>query len=130
MARGAALLVVAPFLAFASSLAPQHIHEPGLGHDLDHVVAHSHFGPHAAEAHHANPTEIEHDDDHVVWLDSSILNEHLFRASPVPLAVVSLVTAVTVERQWSSIPAEDIAPAHGPPKPAHRLRGPPLSCQS
>jgi len=128
LARAAALIVAGPYLLLASALAPEHIHEHDAGHDQ--AVAHSHFGPHTAEAHHTDPTEIEHDDDHVIWLDSSILNEHLFQASPVPLAVVSVIADLTVERQWTSIPAENAAPAHGPPKPAHRLRGPPLSCQS
>src|SRR3954469_5557901 len=118
LARAAALLVAGPYLLLASALAPEHIHEPEAGHDHEHAVAHSHFSPHPAGAHH-DPTELEHDDDHVVWLDSSILNEHLFQASPVPVAVVSVVAGVAVERQWWSIPAEDIAPAHGPPRVAH-----------
>jgi len=128
LARAAAILLAGPYLLLASALAPEHIHEHEDGHD--HAVAHSHFGPHTAEAHHTESTEIEHDDDDVIWLDSSILNEHLFQASPVPLALVSVIADLTVERQWTSIPAEDSAPAHGPPKPAHRLRGPPPSCQS
>ena len=130
LSRAAALVLAGPYLLLASSLAPEHIHEPGAGHDTEHAIAHSHFGPHAQGDHHTDSTEIEHDDDHVVWLDNSILNEHLFKASPVPHVVVALVAPISAEPQWSSIPAEDAAPAHGPPKPAHRLRGPPLSCQS
>jgi len=128
LARAAAVLLAGPYLLLASAFAPEHIHESEAGHE--HAVAHSHFGPHASGAHHADSTEIEHDDDHVVWLDSPIINEHLFQASPVPLAAVSIVAVVTVERRWSSIPAEDFAPAHGPPKRAHLDRGPPPSCQS
>src|SRR5476649_184974 len=33
VARGAAVVLLAPFLTFASALAPQHVHE---GHDHDH----------------------------------------------------------------------------------------------
>src|ERR1043166_2387333 len=95
LARAAAILLPGPYLLLASALAPEHIHEPG-PHDHDHAIAHSHFGPHTAAAHPIDPTEIEHDDDHVIWLDSSILNEHLFQASPVPLAVVSVIADLTV----------------------------------
>jgi hypothetical protein len=53
LARAAAILVAGPYLLLASALAPEHIHEPESGHD--HAVAHSHFGPHTAEAHHIDP---------------------------------------------------------------------------
>src|SRR5882724_4488336 len=87
-ARIAALLLVAPFLTFASALAPQHVHEPGAGHE--HAVAHSHFGPHDAhvvEGHDANTTEIEHDIERVVWLDSPILHEAPHRTARVAFTI-------------------------------------------
>src|SRR5205814_1921580 len=83
-ARAAALFLVAPFLAFASAIAPQHIHEAGHGHE--HAIAHSHFAPHGFDFHLAD-TEIEHDVDHVVWLDSAILHESTYRTAPVALTL-------------------------------------------
>ena len=121
LARAAALLVAGPYLLLASALAPEHIHEHEAGHD--HAVAHSHFAPHAVDAHSTDADEIEHDATRVVWLDGSILNE--FRqAFPVPVAATPVLASVVIERRWSSIPAEDGAPAHGPPRRAHLFRGP------
>lgn len=128
LARAAAVLVAGPFLAFASAFAPLHVHEPG--HDHEQAVAHSHFAPHAEEPHHSGADEIEHDGAGVVWLDGSILNEFTYQAFPVPAVATQISVRVVVERSWSSIPAEDIAPAHGPPKRAHLFRGPPLTCLS
>jgi hypothetical protein len=124
-ARAAALLVVTPFLAFASALAPQHIHEPGPGHDSDHPVAHSHFGPHAVDGHESGGTEIEHDAERVVWLDSPVLHESIYQASPVPAVPAAACDRVPVERRWTVIAFDDAAPVHGPPKLAHLFRGPP-----
>jgi len=123
LARIAAFVVAGPYLLLASSFAPQHVHEPGPGHQYAQALAHSHFGPHAVEAHHDGQTEIEHDDD-VVWLNNSVLNEHSYQAFPVPLFVARIADVVD-EQQWSSIPAETSAAAHGPPKAAHLFRGPP-----
>ena len=129
VAWAASAVVVAPFLTFASALAPQHIHEPGPGHN-EQAVAHSHFAPHGTSLHHHNDvTEIEHDDTdhgHVVWLDSPILHEAAHQtARVVPAAPVSYAI-VAVERHWSVTPFDDAAPVHGPPKRAHLFRGPPI----
>jgi hypothetical protein len=131
LARTAALVVVAPFLTFASALAPAHVHEPGPGHEHEHAVAHSHFAPHHLEAH-AHDTvhgddvpEIEHDDEHVVWVDSSILHEAIYDANPIPPAIPVSYETVQLERHWSVTPFDDAAPVHGPPKPLPLFRGPP-----
>jgi hypothetical protein len=123
-ARAAALLLVAPFLAFASALAPQHVHEPGAGHDHDHAVAHSHFGPHDLDVHHDDVTEIEHDVARVVWLDSPILHEALYRVAPFAIALPVSHELIAADTHWTVTPFA-AAPAHGPPRSAHRLRGPP-----
>jgi hypothetical protein len=123
-----ALLLVTPFLTFASALAPQHVHEPGQGHEA--AVAHSHFGPHEIDAHHDEGTEIEHDDadhGHVVWLDSSILHEAPYKAAQAPPAIPVSYEIVHAELHWSVTAFDAAARAHGPPKRAHLLRGPPLS---
>jgi hypothetical protein len=129
LASPAAALVIAPFLTFASALAPQHIHEPEPGHGHDHPLAHSHFAPHDADHHHDNSvTEIEHDEAHhgqIVWTNSPILHKTAYRAANVLPAIPASNAGVQVELHWSVTPFDAAAPAHGPPRAAHRLRGPP-----
>jgi len=127
LAPAAAAFLIAPFLTFASALAPQHIHEPGPGHDHDHAVAHSHFGPHDVDLHHDEGTEIEHDVAHVVWADSPILHEAPYRIAPVALALPVSYASVSADMHWTVTPFDAAAPAHGPPRAAHGLRGPPPS---
>jgi hypothetical protein len=124
-ARAAALFLIAPFLTFASALAPQHVHEPGPGHDHDLAVAHSHFGPHKIDVHDDDVTEIEHDIEHVVWLDSPILHEAPYRTAPVASAIPVTYEIVPAELHWAVTQIDTAAPAHGPPRSAHRLRSPP-----
>jgi hypothetical protein len=125
-ARAAALLVIAPYLTFASALASPHVHEPEPGHDHTHAVAHSHFAPHHLEAHeHTVEIEFDHDDDHVVWVDSSALHESPYQMLPALTAVPLSFEPVDAERAWSVTPNDDAAPAHGPPRPASPFRGPP-----
>ena len=133
--RATALLVAAPFLAFASSLAPTHVHEPGPAHEHEHAIAHSHFAPHHVEEHNQldrsgsvrlHPdVEIEHDDERVVWVDSPILHEAIYTANPIPPAIPVNYETVQIARHWSVTPFDDAAPVHGPPKPVPLFRGPP-----
>jgi len=130
--RGAAVLIVAPFLTFASAMAPQHIHEPDPS-DNGHAVAHSHFGPHDAESHHAGTTpEIEHDIDHserVVWVDGAILHQSIDQATQVPPALPVCRESTPQTHHWSVLRFDDAAPAHGPPRATHLFRGPPSPSQ-
>jgi hypothetical protein len=125
LSRVAALLLAAPFLTFASGLAAAHVHEPEPG-DHDHAVAHSHFAPHL-EIHEATEgPEFDHNDGHVVWLDSAILHESVHQAGTTPPAVPVSYDTVQPERSWAVTPFDDAAPVHGPPRAAVRYRGPPL----
>jgi hypothetical protein len=127
MSRAAALFLVAPFLTFASALAPQHVHE--VGHSRDHAVAHSHFNPHHTDHHESVDLEIEHDAaDHgsVVWLDSSLLHELPYQQAPAPSAIPVSYEIVPVAMHWSVTSFDAAAPVHGPPKGPPRFRGPPL----
>jgi hypothetical protein len=109
---------------FASALAPAHVHEPG--HEHAAAVAHSHFAPHHLDVPDAGEgPEIEHDDGHVVWIDSPSLYESIHQADLIPLAVPVTYETVHVEPQWSVTPFDDAAPVHGPPKPVPLFRGPP-----
>jgi hypothetical protein len=123
MSRGVAVLLVAPFLTFASALAPQHVHEAGPDHD--HAVAHSHFAPHDQHLHESDTTEIEHDIEHVVWLDSAILHQSIHESTHVPPERPICDDTVPPARRWSVLPCDDSPPAHGPPKPSIFFRGPP-----
>ena|SRR5256885_1895063 len=131
-ARAAAVLLVAPFLTFVSALAPEHVHEPGPGHDHDHPVAHSHFAPHdididVADIHNVGDEEIEHNVEHVIWLDSSILHESPYQTPPLALALPVSHDAIPADLTWAVTPSNDAAPVHGPPKDTPRFRGPPPS---
>jgi hypothetical protein len=129
--RATALLIAAPFLTFASSLAPTHVHEPGPWHEHEHAIAHSHFAPHHVEEHNqlgrsGQPdVEIDHDDEQVVWVDSPILHEAIYTANPIPPAIPVSYETVQNARHWSVTPFDDAAPVHGPPKPVPLFRGPP-----
>jgi hypothetical protein len=122
VARAAALLLVAPFLAFASALAPEHVHDAGAGHDH---VTHRHTGLHAVDTHNADTTEIEHDVEHIVWLVGGILHEAPYRAAQPPPAIPARNEVVAATLHWSFTRFDDAAPAHGPPKRLELLRGPP-----
>jgi hypothetical protein len=133
MARATALVVIAPFLTFVSALASQHIHEPEPGHDHEHAVAHSHFAPHHVEApstDHRSPTtdqDLDHDDENVVWLDSSTLHEFPYQLHDVLAAAPVSFESVAIERDWSVTPFDDAAPLHGPPRQPSLFRGPPAA---
>ena len=124
LARATAVLLVVPFLTFASALAPQHVHEAGPGHD--HAVAHSHFAPHDAALHESDTTEIEHDIEHVVWLDCAILHQPIHKATHVPPVLPVCCETVAAPSRWSVLRFDHAAPPHGPPKSPSYLRGPPL----
>lgn len=123
LSRATAVLLVAPFLTFASRLAPQHVHEPGPGHDQ--AIAHSHFAPHDEALHQSDTTEIEHDIEHVIWLNSAILHQPIHEATHVPPVLSLSAQAPRAATQWSVVRCDDAPPAHGPPKRAHFFRGPP-----
>jgi hypothetical protein len=124
IARTTARLLAIPFLTFASSLAPQHVHQPSRGQD--HPIAHSHFAPHNASVPGKNDgTEIEHDIERVVYVDSSFLGASTIHISPALSATaISHETVCTLAR-WTVIPSDDFAPSHGPPKRHVLFRGPP-----
>lgn len=123
-ARGTAVFLVLPVLAFASALAPQHVHEPGPEHT--HAIVHSHFSPHE---HAVRPTdtvtEIEHDVEQVVYIDGSFVHVAAFRIAPALSALPLEQGAIRFAPRWTATPSDDVAPAHGPPKHSVVFRGPP-----
>lgn len=126
LGRAAALLLVVPFLTFASGLVSAHVHEPAPGHGHDHAVAHSHFTPHHLRAHHHEAAQdLENSVEQVVWLDSAILNEIVRHIDPVLVVIAMDDDPVDVQPSWSVTPFDDASPVHGPPRPASPFRGPP-----
>lgn len=127
VARAIAPFLIAPFLVFASALAPQHVHEPGSSDDRHHAVVHSHFAPHDHAGHHDDATEIEHDEvgGHVVWLDSAILHQWPQRLAPAATALAISLDILAPVARWSVTAIDESAPPHGPPKLVRSLRGPP-----
>jgi hypothetical protein len=133
MARATTIGLVVPFLTFASALTSAHIHEPEPGHDHEHAFVHAHFAPHHVEAPATSrqpavtDQDLDHNDEHIVWLDSPILHEALYQVDPMPAVDTAGNETVHVERHWSVTPFDDAAPVHGPPKPVPPFRGPPPS---
>ncbi|HXD74025.1 MAG TPA: hypothetical protein VN628_09825 [Vicinamibacterales bacterium] len=124
LARAAALFVAVPFLVFASGITTTHLHGTGATHD-GAAVAHSHFGPHAFTLHQGDDTEIEHDIEHILWLDSPILHEGTFHLVRHMAAAPSGGEYVLSPTRWVVVERDDAAPPHGPPKVSNRHRGPP-----
>ena len=128
VARALALLLVAPVLTFAAALAPAHVHKVGPGghrHDHRHPVAHSHFAPHQIDVHHGDVTEIEHDIEHVIWLESAILHKARYSAAPAPTTIAVRYDVLRIELRRSLVPFTAAARAHGPPRHTILFRGPP-----
>lgn len=124
--RVTALIVIAPFLTFASALAPQHVHSAGPGHD--HAIAHSHFGPHEHSVRHDDDvTEIEHDIERVVYLDAAFVHTTAFRIARLLFALPFSHNEICVATRWTVTTADGVAPAHGPPRCGALFRGPPSS---
>jgi hypothetical protein len=121
--RLTALVLVAPFLTFASAMAPPHVHEAGPDHD--HAIAHSHFAPHDTAQHDAETAEIEHDIEHIVWLDSAFVHQPIHNATHASPAIRAAYETVRADCQWSVVRFDHAAPPHGPPKNPNALRGPP-----
>jgi hypothetical protein len=123
VARAVAGLLVVPFLALASGLAPIHAHERETDHS--HALVHSHFELHHQDADDHHGREIESDDGHVVWLDSTIFHAVRYQVDPPPVLVVAGIDSMAFTRSWTAIPVDPAAPIHGPPRRASSLRGPP-----
>ena len=125
VARTVAGLVVVPFLALASAVAPAHSHEADGAHR--HAVVHSHFDAHDAgtvQGH--DRTEVEHDPERVVWLDSALVHALPYQLHPPPALVTDGAEPVGISSSWAVIACDAAAPVHGPPRRASSLRGPPL----
>jgi len=122
--RTAAGLVVVPFLALASTLAPTHAHESCSPHS--HTLIHSHFEPHEPGATHDHDgAEFEQGAGHVVWLDTAIYYALPYQLDPPPALVAAVFEPVPITNFWSITAVDDAAPLHGPPRRALSVRGPP-----
>jgi len=123
VARVTSALVIAPFVLFGSALAPVHAHEPQSGHS--HAVLHSHFAPHHLESHDAECAEWEEGAEHIVWLDTTLVQQTAYELDPGPLLAAATFETIPPDSSWSPITFDDAAPVHGPPRRVCSLRGPP-----
>jgi hypothetical protein len=123
VSRVVAGVVVVPFLALASQLAPAHAHERGEGHS--HVLVHSHLAPHVEDTHDHDGAEIGAGAGHIVWLDSATIHALPYHLH-APIAIVTGQSeSVPPANSWSVIACCDAAPPHGPPRVARPVRAPP-----
>ena len=125
-------VALTPAIALVSTLAPEHAHEAGA--DRPHAITHRHFGPHhvgAYDHHHDgvdqddDTPEFDHDDGHVIWLNSVGAYHPTFRL-PLPQSVpTERFELAVVHLGWIATPADAGAPDPGPPRLCQSLRGPP-----
>jgi hypothetical protein len=122
--RAIAGLVLTPFLALTSALAPEHLHQRDAEHS--HPFIHSHFEVHdlATQAH--DGAELVHGGEHVVWLESAVLHQMTYQFDPHPVVLGEAVGALPTDISWSATTFDKAAPPHGPPRRTPSLRGPPL----
>jgi hypothetical protein len=120
--RATAALVVAPFLALTSTLAPMHAHEPDA--DETQPVIHSHVELHEAVGRDSDGANVDHPIGHIVWLDSAILHAPVYQLDSPTIAAAS-VEAPAVSQSWSVIAFDAAVPIHGPPRLTPAFRGPP-----
>jgi hypothetical protein len=120
----AAGLLLAPYFAFLTTLAPEHVHEEN---DHEHTVVHRHAELHGFQnhTHDHDETEFDHDDSRVVWLDSTNAYHPVYRL-PLPEAVpTDRFELAPNSVPWTAIASEEGQPDHGPPRLSQSLRGPP-----
>ena len=122
MTRAVAGLVVGPFVALACAFAPP----PALAHEADHsaLLIHSHYQPHESTPHPDAP-EVERGSERVVWLENAIIHANPYQLEPPLAVVVGGVELGEASVEWSVAASHESAPAHGPPRQASSLRGPP-----
>src|SRR5262245_57869305 len=121
--RAIAGVLLAPFLALTLSLAPEHLHPRDAEHP--HAFIHSHPEPHDVAAHDHDGAEVEHAQEHVVWLTSAVLPQTTYHFDP-PAAVLTVgVEPEAIQLSCSATTFDEAAPPHGPPRDPTSLRGPP-----
>lgn len=120
--RAVAGLVVGPFLALACAFTPAHAH----AHEADHSASliHSHFELHESTPHPDAP-EVERGSERVVWLENAIIHASPYQLDPPLAIVVGNVELSEASAEWSVAASHESVPAHGPPRQASSLRGPP-----
>lgn len=121
-ARVLAIVAVAPWLAVASALPPEHVHGTAGAHR--HVAVHQH-----AAAHDHDATEIEeNDDDHVVWLDDIGIAEAVRTCARLAAAVPAHLEIFAEPIAWVAAATDEATLPHGPPGSSASLRAPPSAC--
>lgn len=124
--RAVVALVVAPYVALSAAVAPEHVHEADAEHP--HSAIHRHVQAHVAGSHDSDHAQLADDDGHVVWLDSgAFVYQFSFQFWVPALSPAERFDLVPGLVDRVVRPDYDAAPAHGPPRTAPSLRGPPAS---
>jgi hypothetical protein len=123
--RSIVSLVVAPLFALSATFAPEHVHESDADHP--HAVTHRHFETHHSAAHDHGGAEIEHGDDHVVWVDGDGAYQPTYQLPMPDPAISDRFELAPAPTEWIATSIDESAPPHGPPRGAPSLRAPPQS---
>ena len=126
-----AVIALALCLVVGPVMPQEHVHDADDAHA--HAVAHSHveFHQHAGGqrpsiSDHDVP-EIAADDERVVWVASSSLNQRTFHLLPNWAVVDEPLSRTPSATSATRQPEIDSSPPHGPPRLSFSLRGPPLA---
>jgi hypothetical protein len=121
--RGAISLILAPLVALATTVAPEHVHEADADHP--HSTVHRHLQPHTAASPDHDHARLADDDAHVVWLDGAQISSPRFQLAAPLLVPVDRFEAAPSFVEWIARPDYETPPPHGPPKSTLTLRAPP-----
>lgn len=118
-------VLLTPYLAWSSTLAPEHVHESDADHH--HAIAHRHFQSHQLGAHAHDGTDLDDDDGPVVWLQNIATQSQVYQVRlPLTISVVRFELAAA-QPNWIATTIDEAAPPHGPPRATQSLRAPPPS---
>ncbi len=127
--RALVALALAPCLVLGPVMPPEHVHNADGRHA--HAVAHSHVDFHQRADDHSRSgheaPELAADDERLVWVASTALNQGAFHLAPNWVVVGEPLARIPSAAESSRQPDIDSSPPHGPPRRSFSLRGPPLA---
>jgi hypothetical protein len=127
--RALVALALAPCLVLGPVMPPEHVHNADGRHA--HAVAHSHVDFHQRADDHSRSgheaPELAADDERLVWVASTALNQGAFHLAPNWVVVGEPLARIPSAAESSRRPDIDSSPPHGPPRRSFSLRGPPLA---
>lgn len=125
LSRVVVSLALAPWLGFASTMPPEHVHEADSDHP--HAIVHRHGEAHAVDAGGggAGSARFDHNEERVVWLSNATLACTIYRVDVLWADAGRPLETLRDAASWIATASYDAAPAHGPPRASLSLRAPP-----